>query len=102
MGSQTLSGLDLKDLWRFYQAIGIFLRFVAPRVGQLHCIDPSSALAVARHALANQSNVQFHQASVAASGLPPNSQDFGTSLGVLHHVPDTAACRHAPSSAAPA
>jgi SAM-dependent methyltransferase len=23
--------------------------------------------------------------------LPPNSQDFGYSLGVLHHVPDTAA-----------
>ena len=74
---------------------------MAPRVGQLHCIDPSSALAVARHALANQPNVQFHQASVAASGLPPNSQDFGTSLGVLHHVPDTAACRHAPSSSLP-
>jgi SAM-dependent methyltransferase len=24
-------------------------------------------------------------------GLPPGSQDFGYSLGVLHHVPDTAA-----------
>ena len=28
---------------------------------------------------------------MAASGLPPSSQDFGYSLGVLHHVPDTAA-----------
>ena len=28
---------------------------------------------------------------MAASGLPPNSQDFGYSLGVLHHVPDTTA-----------
>jgi hypothetical protein len=28
---------------------------------------------------------------VAASGLQRNSQDFGYSLGVLHHVPDTAA-----------
>ena len=28
---------------------------------------------------------------VAASGLPPSSQDFGYSLGVLHHVPDTVA-----------
>ena len=35
--------------------------------------------------------MQFHQASVAASGLPPSSQDFGYSLGVLHHMPDTAA-----------
>lgn len=70
---------------------GRWARFVAPRVGRLHCIDPSSALAVARQSLADQPNVQFHQASVAASGLPPNSQDFGYSLGVLHHVPDTAA-----------
>ena len=70
---------------------GRWARFVSPRVGRLHCIDPSSALAVARQTLADHPNVQFHQASVAASGLPPNSQDFGYSLGVLHHVPNTAA-----------
>jgi ubiquinone/menaquinone biosynthesis C-methylase UbiE len=70
---------------------GRWARFVASRVGRLHCIDPSSALAVARSTLADQPNVQFHQASVAASGLPPNSQDFGNSLGGLHHVPNTAA-----------
>jgi 2-polyprenyl-3-methyl-5-hydroxy-6-metoxy-1,4-benzoquinol methylase len=46
---------------------------------------------VARQSLADQSNVHFHQASVVASGLPPSSQDFGYSLGVLHHVPNTAA-----------
>ena len=28
---------------------------------------------------------------MAASGLPPSSQDFGYSLGVLHNVPNTAA-----------
>jgi len=70
---------------------GRWARHVAPRVGRLHCIDPSSALSVARQTLADLSNVHFHQASVAGSGLPPNSQDFGYSLGVLHHVPDTAA-----------
>jgi SAM-dependent methyltransferase len=70
---------------------GRWARFVAPRVGCLHCIDPSSALDVARQSLTGQSNIQFHQASVASSGLQPNSQDFGYSLGVLHHVPDTAA-----------
>ena len=61
------------------------------RVGRLHCIEPSSALAVARQTLADQPNVLFHQASASASGLQPSSQDFGYSLGVLHHVPDTAA-----------
>jgi SAM-dependent methyltransferase len=69
---------------------GRWARFVASRVGLLHCIDPSSALAVARQTLADQCNVQFHPTSVAASGLQLNSQDFGYSLGVLHHVPDTA------------
>ena len=71
---------------------GRWARFVAPRVGRLHCIDPSDrALRVARQVLADKNNLVFHQGSVAASGLPPSSQDFGYSLGVLHHVPDTAA-----------
>jgi 2-polyprenyl-3-methyl-5-hydroxy-6-metoxy-1,4-benzoquinol methylase len=70
---------------------GRWARLVAPRVGLLHCIDPSQALDVARKVLADQPNVQFHQASVADHQLVPGSQDFGYSLGVLHHVPDTAA-----------
>ncbi len=69
---------------------GRWAKLVAPRVGHLHCIDPSSALEVAKTALATASNVSFHRASVDEFPLPPNSQDFGYSLGVLHHVPDTA------------
>ena len=70
---------------------GRWARFVAPRVGRLHCIDPSRALEVARQTLSDHPNVSFHSASVSGSGLKPKSQDFGYSLGVLHHVPDTAA-----------
>ena len=70
---------------------GRWARFVAPRVGRLHCIDPSAAIDVARANLAGFSNVTFHRASVDSPELPPGSQDFGFSLGVLHHVPDTAA-----------
>ena len=71
---------------------GRWARFVAPRVGRLHCIDPSfDALSVARQVMAGNDNLVFHKASVAASGLAIASQDFGYSLGVLHHVPDTAA-----------
>ena len=69
---------------------GRWAKLVAPRVGHLHCIDPSSALDVAKFALASDTNVTFHSASVDESPLPLNSQDFGYSLGVLHHVPDTA------------
>jgi SAM-dependent methyltransferase len=68
---------------------GRWARFVAPRVGHLHCIDPSDALIVAKQMLGNQSNVSFHPGSVGDEVLPANSQDFGYSLGVLHHVPDT-------------
>jgi SAM-dependent methyltransferase len=65
---------------------------VAPRVFRLHCIDASAdALAVARRNLGQLGNVSFHHASVDAIPLADASQDFGYSLGVLHHVPDTAA-----------
>lgn len=64
---------------------------VAPRVGRLHCIDPAEkALAVARRRLADAENVTFHHAAADRLPLADGSQDFGYSLGVLHHVPDTA------------
>jgi SAM-dependent methyltransferase len=62
---------------------------VLPRVGVLHCIDPAEqALAVARQWLDGQPGARFHAASVDAIPLADASQDFGYSLGVLHHVPD--------------
>ena len=70
---------------------GRWARFVAPRVGRLNCIDPSAAIEVARRMLSGHANVGFYQASVDVTGLTHGSQDFGYSLGVLHHVPDTRA-----------
>ena len=70
---------------------GRWANHVAKRVGHLNCIDPSSAIDVARHNLKGCANISFFQASVDDEILPPNSQDFGYSLGVLHHVPDTRA-----------
>ena len=64
---------------------------LAPKVGRLHCIDPSDAIEVAKTNLAEYGNVVFHRASVDEGCLPAGSQDFGYSLGVLHHVPDTEA-----------
>lgn len=70
---------------------GRWARLVARRVGLLHCIDASAAaLAVARRNLSALRNCEFHEASVDRIPLPDASQDFGYSLGVLHHVPDTA------------
>ena len=71
---------------------GRWAAMVAPKVGKLHCIDASEkALAVARRRLEGVPNVAFHHASVDAIPLPDGSQDFGYSLGVLHHIPDTQA-----------
>jgi ubiquinone/menaquinone biosynthesis C-methylase UbiE len=71
---------------------GRWARLVAPRVGQLNCVDPSAeALGVAARTLAGFDNVNFVNASVDAVTMAPASQDFGYSLGVLHHIPDTAA-----------
>ena len=53
--------------------------------------EPPHALAVARTTLAGQANCDFHVASVDALPFAERSMDFGYSLGVLHHVPDTAA-----------
>jgi SAM-dependent methyltransferase len=70
---------------------GRWALLVAPRVGWLHCIDPSKAIEIARANLADFANTSFYCSSVDRIELTPGSQDFGYSLGVLHHVPDTTA-----------
>jgi ubiquinone/menaquinone biosynthesis C-methylase UbiE len=71
---------------------GRWASFVAKRVGHLHCIDPSErALSVARRNVGGQPNCTFHQSSVDRIPLHDASMDFGYSLGVLHHIPDTQA-----------
>ncbi len=62
---------------------------VAPRVGHLHCVDPSSAVDVAQATLSHLGNCTFHRVAVDAMPFPDGSMDFGYSLGVLHHLPDT-------------
>jgi len=71
---------------------GRWADLMAERVERLHCIDPSDkALAVARRKLDRHDNVAFHHAGVDDIPLADDSQDFGYSLGVLHHIPDTEA-----------
>jgi len=68
---------------------------VAPRIGHLHLVDASlEALSVAKKNLERQANVSFHHASVDDLPVTDRSLDFAYSLGVLHHVPDTAAAIH--------
>ena len=69
---------------------GRWAKILAQRVGTLNCIDPSSALEVAKKNLKDVPNCIFHSAGVDEESLQASSQDFGVSLGVLHHIPDTA------------
>lgn len=71
---------------------GRWAKFMVPKVGFLHLIDPSAkAQAVACRNLNKSANCDFHVASVDQTPTPYAGSDFGYSLGVLHHIPDTAA-----------
>jgi SAM-dependent methyltransferase len=70
---------------------GRWAKLVAPRVQTLHCIDPSDAIEVARRNLREQANCRIHKKGVDDIPLDDQSMDFGYSLGVLHHIPDTRA-----------
>lgn len=103
-----LSDLELKNLFNRYFSIfpwdrlstesegfdlgcgsGRWAKLVAPRVKKLHCIDPSKAIEIAKENLAGVNNCVFHTASVDAMPIADSSMDFGYSIGVLHHVPNT-------------
>lgn len=63
----------------------------AQQVGSLFCVDASEkALAVAKKNLAHTPNCHLMRASVDGLPFPDETMDFGYSLGVLHHLPDTA------------
>lgn len=71
---------------------GRWASLVAPRVKRLHLIDASAAaISVAKRNLASQRNCEFHRCSLEQAPIAEGSMDFGYSLGVLHHLPDTAA-----------
>lgn len=111
LDQSVLSRCELQDLFnRFFRAFpldslprdaigfdlgcgsGRWVKCIAPKVGCVHCIDASeTALAIAQKNLREFTNCKFHLASVENIPLHENSMDFGYSIGVLHHVPDTAA-----------
>ena len=71
---------------------GRWARYVAPKVRRLHCIDPSrDALQVSRRNLQQHDNCEFWHGTIETVPLADGSMDFGYAIGVLHHIPDTAA-----------
>lgn len=68
---------------------GRWAKLMAPMVGELHCIDPSVAINIAKKNLEEFDNCVYHNKSVDEVNITSDSMDFGYSLGVLHHIPNT-------------
>ena len=58
------------------------------KVGHLNCIEPSSAIEVAKDKLRHFTNVTFINTTIGNMPISNCSQDFGYCLGVLHYIPD--------------
>ncbi len=70
---------------------GRWAHFFAPKAGHLLLVDPAAAaLEVAKNKLRQHTNVSFHHADVDNLPGADGEFDFAYSLGVLHHVPNTA------------
>ena len=69
---------------------GRWAKHIAPLIKELHCVDASNqALSVAKNNLDGFDNCIFTHASTDALSLLDKKFDFGYSIGVLHHIPDT-------------
>lgn len=70
---------------------GRWSRYLSPRIGMIEAIDPSEAVWAAAHFTKDCRNVRVTQAGYGGIPFAPGSFDFVFSLGVVHHLPDTAA-----------
>lgn len=68
---------------------GRWTRYIAPRVKQIAAIDPSDAIFAADEVLADIKKAELFKASISNLPFADDYFDFGFSLGVLHHIPDT-------------
>lgn len=68
---------------------GRWSKYFHKKVGAVAAIDPSEAVLAAGELLKDVDNVQLYKASIDNLPFPDNYFDFGFSLGVLHHIPDT-------------
>lgn len=68
---------------------GRWSKFLSQKAGFIEAVDPSNAIFEAAKVLNNINNVRLTKASIDT--LPFNDEifDFGMSVGVLHHIPDT-------------
>jgi SAM-dependent methyltransferase len=68
---------------------GRFIKYLEGRYKKIAGIDPSQAIFAADKLIGENDNVELLMASTDNIPFPDNHFDFGYSLGVLHHIPDT-------------
>lgn len=69
---------------------GRIIKYLKGRYGQITGIDPSQAIFIANELIGKEDTVELIQTSTDHIPFADNYFDFGYSLGVLHHIPDTA------------
>lgn len=68
---------------------GRFIKYLQGRYKKIIGLDPSSAIFAADKLLGKEESIELVQSSTDSIPFPDNYFDFGYSLGVLHHIPDT-------------
>ncbi len=68
---------------------GRWSKYLCGKAGFIEAIDPSDAILVADRVLQGAENVRLSKASIDNIPFPDETFDFGMSVGVLHHIPDT-------------
>ena len=68
---------------------GRWTDYFVDKAAFIEAIDPSDAVMVADKMVGSKSNVRITKASVDTIPWDDETFDFGMSIGVLHHVPDT-------------
>jgi ubiquinone/menaquinone biosynthesis C-methylase UbiE len=68
---------------------GRWTDYFTDKAGFIEAIDPSDAVLAADKMLGSKNNVRITKASVDTIPWDDETFDFGMSIGVLHHIPDT-------------
>ena len=70
---------------------GRWSEYFTDKVNFIEAVDPSDAIFAADKLLEGKDNVRITRASINTLPWPDETFDFGMSVGVLHHIPDTQA-----------
>lgn len=68
---------------------GRWTKYLADKIGFMEAVDPSEAIFTADKLLGKKNNVRLSMASTDNLPFEDETFDFGMSIGVLHHIPNT-------------